>query len=143
VIDLIFGTMARLAAIIGIAASAQAIANSPLPLFQTILYANMTHDCRRTELSSWSNSIGKIFSINKVTVQKTELCNDGRYTIYTVHFKYDPRAQTSKYFHPLYAAVAQANGFLPFSFVDVDDNVIVNVRIDQKHALSISYEDYR
>jgi hypothetical protein len=41
-----------------------------------------------------------------VSPEQVELCNEGKYPIFTVHFRYDPRASTSSYFSSLYARVA-------------------------------------
>ena len=106
------------------------------------LYSKSTNGCRTIAFDHWRHPTAQVLKKADVTLKKVELCNDGKYPIFTVHFKYDPRGSTSSYFNPLYAQMAAANGFWPFSFVDLDDNVIVNVNIFSGHRLNISYEDY-
>jgi len=78
-----------------------------------------------------------------VEIIKVQLCNDDKYPIFTVGFKYDPQGVTDDYFDPLYAKMAQANGFWPFSFVDVEDSLIIDVGADKatKH-LSLTFEEF-
>jgi hypothetical protein len=110
-------------------------------LEETRLYSNSTSGCRSIALDHWSHPTAEVLKKADVAPNKVELCNQGKYPIFTVRFKYDPRGRTSTYFNPLYARMASANGFWPFSFVDLDDSVI-NVGIGSAHELSISYEDY-
>jgi hypothetical protein len=111
-------------------------------LEQTELYSKITNGCRSIALAHWRHPTAQVLKKADVTLSKVELCNGGKYPIFTVHFKYDPRATTSFYFNPLYAKMAASNGFWPFSFVDADDNVVINVSVSPGHKLSIRYEDY-
>ena len=111
-------------------------------LEQTELYSKIANRCRSIALDHWRHPTMQVLKKADVTLSKVELCNEGKYPIFTVHFRYDPRASTSSYFSPLYARMVAANGFWPFSFVDADDNVVINVSISPGHRLSISYEDY-
>ena len=106
------------------------------------LYSKIANGCRSIALDHWRHPTAQVLRKADVTSSKVELCNEGKYPIFTVHFRYDPRASTSSYFSPLYARMVAANGFWPFSFVDADDNVVINVSISPGHRLSISYEDY-
>jgi hypothetical protein len=111
-------------------------------LDQTQLYTTQTHACHNIQLQGWSHPTRRVLTNAGVGIAKVELCNGGKYPIFTVHFKYDPQGQTDDYFDPLYAKMANANGFWPFSFVDLDDDVIVDIGVDSKHDLTISYEDF-
>jgi hypothetical protein len=111
-------------------------------LEQTELYSKITNGCRSIALDHWRHPTEQILKKADVTLSKVELCNEDKYPIFTVHFKYDPRASRSSYFSSLYARMAAANGFWPFSFVDASDNVLINVSILPGHRLSINYEDY-
>jgi hypothetical protein len=118
-------------------------AADPPPLNQTDLYTKLAHDCRDVALSSWSHPAKRVFQQSGTTLSKVELCNDSKYPIFAVHLKYDPRTQTSSYFHPLYTRLARANGYWPYSIIDLDDRVIINVGVDPHHEIDVSYEDYR
>ena len=111
-------------------------------LEETELYSKITNGCRSIVLDHWRHPTVQVLNKADVGLSKVELCNLDKYPIFTVHFKYDPRASTSSYFDPLYARMAAANGFWPFSFVDADDNVVIDVSISSTHRISISYEDY-
>jgi hypothetical protein len=111
-------------------------------LEQTQLYSKSTSGCRTLALDHWRHPTAQVLRKADVTLSKVELCNNGKYPIFTVHFKYDPRGLTSSYFDPLYARMAAANGHWPFAFVDLDDKVIITISISPGHQLNISYEDY-
>ncbi|WP_298162650.1 hypothetical protein [Acidocella sp.] len=124
-------------------ARAQAQPAAAPPLASTDLYAKTTHDCHSVDLSTWQHPARRVMEDAGVKIIKVELCNDGKYPIFTVGFKYDPRGQTDDYFNPLYAKVAQANGFWPFSFVDVEDSLIIDVGVDQTTKnLSVNFEEF-
>ena len=115
---------------------------APPPLQQTRLYSKTAADCQSETPAAISPPIRQALQEAHVSIEKVELCNGGAYRIFTGHFKYDPQGQTTSYLHPLYARVAQANGFSPYSFVDVDDGVIVYVDFGPRHDLRISYEEF-
>jgi hypothetical protein len=119
------------------------VAASPPSLDQTELFTSRTHDCRPQNLTTWSHPAKQVLQKNAVGLDAVQLCNEGKYPIFTVKFPYDPRARTTDWFHRLYARMAQANGFWSFSFVDVVDNVIVNVTVDKTHQINVGYEEYQ
>lgn len=129
----------------GIAAPAWAQTQpaAAVPLASTVLYTETAHDCHGVDLSTWRHPARTVMEDAGVKIIKVELCNDGKYPIFTVGFKYDPQGQTGDYFGPLYAKMAQANGFWPFSFVDIDDALIIDVGVDQTTKnLSVSFEEF-
>jgi hypothetical protein len=125
-------------------ASSVSVSNaaSATSLDKTQLYTVQTHGCQAIALQGWAHPTRRVLTTAGVGIAKVELCNGGKYPIFTVHFKYDPQGQTDDYFNPLYAKMAEANSFWPFSFVDLDDDVIVDVGVDSKHDLTIDYEDF-
>ncbi len=111
------------------------------PLTGTDLYTKIAHDCQSLDLSKWHHPTRTVLENAGVQIIKVELCNDGKYPIFTVGFKYDPQGQTDDYFNPLYAKMADANGFWPYSFVDVEDSLIIDIGTDKaKKNLSIKFE---
>src|SRR5579871_3659596 len=92
------------------------------PLAGSDLYTKIAHDCHSLDLSKWQHPTRTVMENAGVQIIKVELCNGGKYPIFTVGFKYDPQGQTDDYFDPLYANMAQANGFWPYSFVDTEDS---------------------
>jgi hypothetical protein len=127
--------------VVALAMPIAASAASP-PLAQTRLYTREAGGCARVQLDSLPQKVRLVLQQNAVDLAKVELCGPTRYPVFTVYFRFDPRAQTTRYFHPLYAKVAVANGFRPFSFVDLKDGVIVDVKIEDHGHLSIGYEDF-
>jgi hypothetical protein len=121
---------------------AAAVPSTTPTLASTELFSKIALSCRDVDVQNWKHPTAQTLRDAGTKVEAVQLCNDGRYPVYTVSFKYDPRTATDSYFHSLYAHMAAANGFWPFSFVDTADNVIVNVGIDKKHELHIDYEGY-
>lgn len=119
-----------------------ALASDTQRLADTELFLKIAQSCRSVDLRSWEHPTTRVLRDAGTRVESVQLCNDDHYPVYTVSFKYDPRTATSSYFHPLYTRMAAANGYWPFSFVDVADNVVVNVAVDKKHQLQISYDEY-
>jgi len=119
-----------------------ATAAAPPLLGQTPLYTRLAHDCRTVDLAHWTHPTRQVLARHGVTLDKLQLCNDDRYPIYTVRFKFDPQGQTTDYFHPLYAKMAKANGYWPFSFVDTTDDLIVDVRPDRRGNVDVDYEQF-
>jgi hypothetical protein len=112
------------------------------PLAATDLYTKITHDCHSLDLSKWRHPTRTVLENAGVQIVKVELCNDNKYPIFTVNFKYDPEAATDDFFDPLYAKMAAANGFWPYSFVDLGDPVIIDIGTDKaKESLSINFEE--
>lgn len=120
-----------------------ACADATPPLDETRLYTQTAHDCRTVDLTTWTHPTKQVLERRRVVLEKLQLCNGSRYPIFTVHFKYDPRGLTTDYFHPLYAEMANANGFWPFSFVDTADDVIIDLLPDRQGNVTVNYEDYR
>jgi hypothetical protein len=108
----------------------------------TQLYTAIAKNCEAVDLTHWSHPTFGVLKKATAKVTRVELCNDRKYPIFTVEFKYDPRGQTDSYFYPLFQNVAKANGYWPFSFVDATDAVILNVGVDGKRRLRLDYEDY-
>jgi hypothetical protein len=123
-------------------ATTASLASAVPRLADTELFSKTALSCRNVDLRSWKHPTGRVLRDAGAQIESVQLCNNDHYPVYTVSFKYDPRTTTGSYFNPLYARMAAANGYWPFSFVDVVDNVIVNVAINKKHELDISYEDY-
>jgi len=111
-------------------------------LDQTKLYRTITHDCRAQDIATWHHPVKNILEQKKVGLSKVELCNDGKYPIFTVALPYDPQAQTGSYFHKLYAEVMAANGGWPYAFVDTSDDEIVTVS-GTKQNIAVDYEAFR
>jgi hypothetical protein len=135
----------RISLVLALAGFSQAAAQKnafPGTLKKTQLYTNVTHDCTTVDLSHWSHPTRQVLAKSGVDLLGLQLCNGGHYPIFTVHFKYDPNGDTSDYFDPLYAQMAYANGFWPYSFVDIEDTTIIDIAIDKRHDLKISYEQF-
>ena len=122
--------------------SATAGAQAPI-LQQTQLYSTKTWDCRSIDLPTWIDAARKVLENQKIEVNKVESCNDHKYKIFTVRFKYDPRTQTNQFFYPLYSRMLNANGRNAYSFVDPLDGVIINVQSAGGDRISVDYESFQ
>ena len=119
------------------------VADAPPFLEHTYLYTKEVRGCHDVDLTNWIHPSKNILLKAGVKLYSVILCNNDAYPVYNVRFKFDPRTNTSDYFIPIYGRVARANGGRPFSFVDTEDAVIINVKPDKRGNITISYEDYR
>ena len=128
---------------VGIILSFPAVAGSAkrVPLNETKLYTEMTTDCERIDLPSWSLPTKSVLVEREgVTLDSVELCNNKKYPIYSVRFKYDPQGMTKDYFIPLYLNIMKENNNLPLTFVVFSDNTIINLSSKGKNKISTHYE---
>jgi len=128
---------------VGIALSFSAVGGSQKrpPLKETQLYTEMTTDCQRVNLKSWTHPTKSVVLKREgVTLDWVELCNQNKYPIFGVHFKYDPQGVTKNYFIPLYLDTLKANGNWPLSFVILSDDTIINLNSKGKKEISERYE---
>jgi hypothetical protein len=132
--QILAGAMIIFIAVTG-GAEADGLANS-------VLYEKTAKDCRPVDLAQWSHPTRTVLRQAGVVLLGVQLCNDAKYPIFTVKFKYDPEGQTDRYFDPLYVRMGVANGYFPFSFVDEADREIVDVHYSRDRRLKIDYEQY-
>jgi len=128
---------------VGIALSFSTVGGSQkrLPLKETQLYTEIATDCQRVDLQSWSHPTKSVLVKREgVILDWVELCNQNKYPIFGVHFKYDPQGMTENYFIPLYLDILKANGNWPLSFVILSDDKIINLTSKAKNAISERYE---
>jgi hypothetical protein len=115
-------------------------ASGDVPIGQTELYTKLARECHDIDLSKWDHPVRSVLARYAVKLSRVQLCNDNMYLIMTVGFKYDPRGETTDYFHELYGAIESALGGRPFSFVDLPDLVVINAAPFDSRNLRISYE---
>lgn len=130
---------------VGIALSFPTVGGSQKrrPLKETQLYTEMATDCQRVDLQSWSHPTKSVLVKREgVTLDWVELCNQNKYPIFGVHFKYDPQGMTKNYFILLYRDILKANGNWPLSFVILNDYTIINLTSKDKNTISERYEHF-
>lgn len=119
-----------------------AMAEKSPSLDQTELYGKTTHSCKDSNPARLARPVKDVLAKYAIPVDRVQICNDGKYLILTVHFKYDPQGLTTSYFHPLYAEMGKANGGRPFSFVDLDDREIIDIMLDTRNNIDVRYESF-
>ncbi len=112
------------------------------PLDQTRLFSEIAKDCSEVDLKVWKHPTRAVLLKKEVEIVSVKLCNDRKYPIFYVRFKFDPRGQTADYFKPLYSEMKKANGSHPFSFVALSDNTVVNVSFRQNGYIDADFEMY-
>lgn len=134
--------LVRLLALPAIAAALCASA-SPPPLAKTTLYSQTARNCRLAELPRRDPARLALQQAG-ATVARTERCNDGKFTIYTVDLRYDPLSPgTAQTYRRLYARLAQATGWNSFAMVDRSDDAIVLVTAKKAtRTIAIDYEQF-
>ncbi len=125
------------------AAGPLSAAQAETGLAATELYKKLVHDCRLIDLASWRHPTREVLLKAGAKIEKVELCNAGKYPVFTVEFRYDPMTATDSYFNPLYAHMAEANGFNPFSFVAKSFSTVINVRITGRQQVTVDYEEIK
>ncbi|WP_316863181.1 hypothetical protein [uncultured Cohaesibacter sp.] len=68
-------------------------------------------------------------------------CKDFDHTVFGVSFRYDMRAKTDDYFHPLYFNMIKANNGRPFSFLEVRDYLLASLRRETNGNLLLDFAD--
>jgi len=64
-------------------------------------------------------------------------CMDGAHPIFGADFPYDPQGQTSDYFYPLYIKTFQANNNSDFSFLAIQDQLLLTLTLEDDNSLSL------
>lgn len=112
-------------------------------LNQTRLFTETAEDCLNVDLDKWVHPTKTVLEHNAVEIVSVSLCNDGKYPIFYVRFKYDPQGQTADYFKPLYKKMKKANSNYPFSFVALSDNTVVRVSFRKNGYIDTEFEMYK
>ncbi len=107
-----------------------------VPLAATSLYTERVSRCRAADQDAWSGEALAALKDGGASVQRVELCNGDDYPVVTASFASDPRAKPSEPFDRLYARIAQATGYKPFSIV------VVNVGVGAQRVLEVRYEAF-
>lgn len=112
----------------------------PIPtLSNTKLYTSIASGCSNVD-NTWSHPTEKVLIERGVNIEQVQLCNQGKYPIFHVHFPYDPNGQTGDYFSPLFKEMKKANGKWPYSFVAIDSNTVISVKYDKAGSTILEYE---
>ncbi len=64
-------------------------------------------------------------------------CMNGAHPIFAADFPYDPQGQTSDYFYPLYIETFQANDNSDFSFLAIQDQLLLTLTLEDDNSLSL------
>jgi hypothetical protein len=126
---------------------APASARAEPALEATQLYAQIARNCVAVDLSTFRHPTLDVLNKATIPVRKVELCNDKKYPIFTVGFRYDPDGPNDRYYNRLYSDIAHANAFWSYSLVDETFAMIANIAVDRKRQpsttnISIDYERF-
>jgi hypothetical protein len=116
-------------------------------LAATQLYAQIARNCVAVDLSTFRHPTLDVLKKATIPVRRVELCNDKKYPIFTVGFRYDPNGPNDRYYSRLYSDIAQANAFWSYSLVDETFAMIANIAVDRRRQpsttnISIDYERF-
>lgn len=83
---------------------------------------------------NWSHPVLAIFKKYGITLYKVSYSKDGLCPTFYAKFKYspDPRAPDAESFHKLYFDTLKANSYFPYSLVDEDDDMRINIGWEDK-----------
>lgn len=124
-----------------VASTASADERPVLPL--TRLFTERALGCSDVELSSWKHQVRSVLETPDVVLRGVKLCNGGKYPVFFVEFRYDPTGDTKEYYKRLYAKALKANGYWPFSFVALSDQVVISIEPGpEKIARQIDLQQY-
>ena len=128
----------------GVVLAGGAVGAAPSPeLSATTLYSTTVHGCQAVDLTTWQHPTRTVLQAAKVPLKKVQLCNDGRFPVFTVDLPYDVDGPNDRLLHKLYADLADANGFWSYALVDLPDAVVITVAADKpSRTLSPTYESF-
>ena len=93
----------------------------------------------------WSHPVLSVFKKYGMTLYKISYSIDGKYPTFYAKFKYspDPRAPDAGTFHKVYFDTLKANSFFPYSLIDKEDNIRINVgwKNKEKNIMSVDIEN--
>lgn len=122
---------------------ASAGATFAAPLEGASLYRERARDCRTLDLAAWSHPTRKVMESSRVEIRKVELCNGGVYPIFTVGLPGEPLVRVNdSFYNKLHAAMAEANGWHSYAFVDIARGVIIYVDVTGRRDLSLSFDEF-
>ncbi len=111
-------------------------------LAQSDFYTKTAIGCHSLDLSTWQHPTKSVLIDSGTKILKVQICNGGKYPVFTVSFPYDPRTETGDYFGPLYTNLAKANGFWPYALVDQEDNLIIEVTPHKPNKVDVTLDQY-
>lgn len=123
--------------VLPVADAAQA---KPATVWAATVQSRFDGHCRFLDLERWTHPTRPVIEDAGAKIDFVALCREDTYPVFGVRFPYDPRAATDDYFHPLYANTFLANGGWDFSFLEVDDGVLLSLR-GQGDSLALDIED--
>ena len=104
--------------------------------------ARFGENCFNLDLRQWRHKTRYVIENHKeVQLHWVKMCRNKTYPVFGVKFDYDPQGATKDFFHPLFREMIEANGFWPFSFIEVDDRLAIHVYQEKKFELLVDYED--
>jgi hypothetical protein len=112
------------------------------PIEKTALFTKIARDCQTIELNQWNHPIRSILGKYKIKIEQVQLCNSNKYPIFFVDLPYDPMGPNENFYNPLFDKVRTANGKWPYSFVDTNDNTIINISNHTDGHSNIEFERY-
>lgn len=98
-------------------------------LEETALFTETVKNCLEVEPNNWNHPTNSYLEKKEgVEIVWIKLCNSGEYPVFGVNFKYAPGGSTKNYFTPLYFDVFAANKSLPFAFVALIDQTVIEIK---------------
>lgn len=98
-------------------------------------------DCVLLPQSEWLGPDHRILKQADVTVTFNAECGPDLYLVYGVEFRFDPRGATGDYFYPLYANYNAATLQYAFSFIELRDNLLIDVTVSQDDKIAVQLTD--
>ena len=98
-------------------------------------------DCSLRSAEEWAHPTKEVLEEAGVDFRFVMQCNDLDHTVFGVSFRYDMRAKTDDFFHPLYFKMMKANNGRPFSFLDVRGAVFASLKRQENGNLALGLKD--
>jgi len=90
----------------------------------------------------WSHPVLLVFKEYGISLYKVSYSKDGTCPTFYAKFKYspDPRAPGEAAFHKVYFDTLKANSFFPYTLVDEEDGIQINVGWENKakHIMKVN-----
>ncbi len=104
-------------------------------LFLFINYAAASEFILVEKYENWNHPVLAVFNKYGISLYKVSYSKDGTCPTFYAKFKYspDPRAPDADNFHKVYFDTLKANSFFPYSIVDEEDDMRINVGWENKN----------
>ncbi len=117
----------------------------PPSLQNTQLFTEEATGCQEVDLERWHHPVQAVFSHMGVSLRKLQLCNNNKYPLFYIGTlpPGPPLFGFDDYYKSLFSKMRVPNGNWPFSFIDTERGIIINVNYNDMHEAKACIEYFQ